>query len=216
MAQILIIDDSRLVQARLSDILSPDYRLSFADDGPCGIAAFLKEPPDLVLLDIHLPGMDGYEVCRQLKGEPGGAKIPVIFITSMGSEQEKVVGFEAGADDYIVKPFYPEELRARIKLHLGSRRAAEQEIELERLKLFREMAVALSHEINNPLTAVYGCLYILEKENNDKSEELNYSLRGIKKELERIRDIVKRFSDASRTATISYDSSTNMIDLHGI
>lgn len=216
MEHILIIDDSRLVQARLSDILATDYRLSIADDGPSGIASCLREPPDLVLLDIHLPGIDGYEVCRRLKREPATARVPVLFITSMSAEQEKVTGFEAGAEDYIVKPFYPEELRARIKLHLGSRQAAEQDIELERLRLFREMAVALSHEINNPLTAVYGCLYFLEKELDGKNEELSCGLQGMKKELDRIRDIVKRFSNASRMATISYDSSTNMIDLHGI
>lgn len=216
MEKILIVEDSRIAQMQLSDILAEEYRLDFQGDGPAGIAAAESDPPDLILLDIHLPGMDGYAVCQLLKENERTREIPVIFITSMDSEQEKVRGFEAGAEDYIVKPFYPRELLARVRLHLASRRARSQAIEMERLKLFKEMAVALSHEISNPLTAVFAHLYVLERELNDPGESVKNTLLNTRRELERIREMLQRLAHASKIARTTYLSDTMMIDLHGI
>ncbi|HWI40050.1 MAG TPA: response regulator, partial [Verrucomicrobiae bacterium] len=179
---ILIIEDSAVARAHLSDLLE-GYRLRMATDGPSGLAAAAEEPPDLILLDIHLPGMDGYDVCRRLKGEEGTRDIPVLFITSLGSGEERVQGFQAGGEDYIVKPFFPSELLARVRVHLELRRAKRQAIELEKLNILREMAVALSHQINNPLTAVFGCMYILEKETAEQEmlpEVAKQSLEGMR------------------------------------
>ena len=110
MSKILIIEDNKLTQAQLAHILDEKYDLSFADDGLAGLAAVPQLKPDLILLDINMPRMDGYQVCKILKGDKKTQDIPLIFITSLSSEKEKVQGFEAGAEDYIVKPFYPEEL----------------------------------------------------------------------------------------------------------
>ena len=216
MSRILIIEDNKLTQAQLAHILDEKYNLSFADDGLAGLAAVPQIKPDLILLDFNMPKMDGYQVCKILKGDTNTQEIPLIFITSLSSEKEKVQGFEAGAEDYIVKPFYPEELLARVRAHLESRRAKEQAIELEKLKILREMAVALSHQINNPLTAVYGCLYILEKEAENLTETALFSLDGIKEGLEKIKEIVTRLSQASRVAKTTYNRDTVMIDLHNI
>lgn len=216
MSRILVIEDNKLTQSQLDRILSEKYDLHFADDGVAGLAAVPQLHPDLILLDIHMPKMDGYQVCRILKSDAKTREIPLIFITSLSSEKEKVMGFEAGAEDYIVKPFYQEELLARVRAHLALRRAREQAIELEKLKILQEMAVALSHQINNPLTAVYGCLYILETEEGVKSETARYSLEGIKEGLEKIRVIVNRLSNASKVAKTSYNRDTVMIDLNNI
>ena len=216
MPRILIIEDNKLTQAQLSHILADRYDLSFADDGLAGLVAIPQLNPDLILLDIYMPQLDGYQVCRILKGDKNTRDIPLIFITSLSSEKEKVQGFEAGAEDYIVKPFYSEELLARVRVHLESRQAKLQAIELEKLKILQEMAVALSHEINNPLTAVYGCLYILENEAENLTETAQFSLDGIKVGLEKIREIVSRLSKASRVAKTTYNRDTVMIDLNNI
>lgn len=213
METILVIEDSVVVQEKLRDILSETFRLEVRGDGSAGIEAAQTVLPGLVLLDIHLPGMDGYEVCRRLKAEAATSDIPVVFLTAMDSEKERVKGFAAGGSDYIIKPFFPEELLARISAHLANRRAGQQAVELEKLKLFREMAVALNHEINNPLTAVYASLYLLEREVAADDRKSRQCLQDIRRELERIREITARLAHASKPETVDYDGSTTMIDL---
>ncbi|ACM19103.1 response receiver histidine kinase [Geotalea daltonii FRC-32] len=214
MARILVIEDSSVAQAQLADILSGSYVLDFSDDGAQGIAIALENPPDLILLDVHLPALNGYEVCRKLKHAEQTRDTPIIFITAMDAEREKVKGFEAGAVDYIVKPFYPQELLARIRSHLAAQSLARQSMELEKLKLFKEMAIALSHEINNPLTSIYGSLYMLEKDNNSHHEHASSALQQIRQEMGKIRDIVAKLARTTRISQTEYLCNEKMIDLH--
>ncbi len=213
MEKILIIEDSKVVQAQLIDILAGRYEIACSDNGVLGIEAATGNPPDLILLDIRLPKMDGYQVCQLLKSYETTMQIPIIFITAMDAADEKVRGFEAGAADYIVKPFYPAELLARVEVHLASRRVGEQALELERLNLFKEMAVALSHEINNPLTAAYGYLHLLDRDIGGGGDQSKERLAALHTELERIREIVGKLAQASRVARTSYSRDTLMIDL---
>jgi DNA-binding response OmpR family regulator len=215
MDNILIIEDSKVMQARLEESLSEKYRLLFAEDGPPGLAIALESPPDLILLDIYLPEMDGYAVCRALKQEPRTRDIPVIFLTSLEAEQEKIRGFEAGADDYIVKPFYPGELLARIRLHLASRREKQLAVEVEKLKLLQELAVAISHEFNNPLTTILGHLHLAGRTLSE-SHPAGEHLAEIRRELERIRTIVDQLAKASKVARTGYVLGEEMIDLREI
>ena len=144
--------------------------------------------------------MGGLEVCKTLKGERITREIPIIFITSMDSELEKVRGFTAGAEDYLVKPFCLEELLARVKVHLASRRVKNQADELERLKMHKEMAVTLGQEINNPLTAIHGYLDILQREAAIAAPSIKESLAGIETELGKIRHIAKKLARTSMAA----------------
>jgi len=216
MGKILIIEDSKVAQAQLTDILEKEFSLEFRENGRQGISSAHSNLPDLILLDIHLPRMNGYDVCKLLKNDADTREIPIIFITAMDAEKERVKGFEAGAVDYIVKPFYPQELLARVRTHMAAIRENRQALELEKLKLFKEMSVALSHEINNPLTAVYGFLYVLEKELVEPEEKIKTSLLHIRKEVERIRDIVAKLANASRISQTDYAGDAKMIDLHDI
>ena len=214
--KILVIDDSKISQMLVRDILVDSYELTFRDDARSGIAAVRTVVPDLILLDVRLPDMDGFDVCRELKADETTRDIPVIFITTMDAESERVRGFDAGAEDYVVKPFSLHELLARVKVHLASRKARRQEVELERLNLFREMAVALSHEINNPLTTVYAYLHLLQKEVGHSSTTAQQALTGIQQELERIRLITERMAKATEAVTTNYSTDVRMIDLHNI
>jgi DNA-binding response OmpR family regulator len=200
MERLLIVEDSRIAQAKLSEILSTGYDLRICGSGPEAITAATDDPPDMVLLDIHLPGMNGYEVCRILKEYEPTSRIPVIFITGLDSEEERRRAFEAGAEDYITKPFFASELLARVRVHLVSRRAQAQTLELERLKLFREMAVSLSHEISAPVTSAYASVFLLERELGQVSEEARSNIRNILKKLDEIQAVIQSLSKNGASA----------------
>ncbi len=130
---LLVVDDSPENIHELIEALKSDYQIQVATCGAKALAAVTGEtPPDLVLLDVMMPDMDGYEVCRQIKAMPQGNRIPVIFVTVVDAVAEKVRGFDLGAVDYITKPFDVAEVRARVRNHL----------ELARLRRFLEDLVA--------------------------------------------------------------------------
>lgn len=212
MERIVVIDDSKITQMLVGDVLAGQYALNFYEDGRNGIDAIMEQPPDLILLDIRLPNMDGLEICKILKDNETTREIPVIFITSLDSETERVRGFEAGAEDYVVKPFCLEELLARVRVHLASRRVRIQAVDLERLNTFKEMAVALNHEINNPLTSLFAYLHILQREIPGASDVLKESLAGIQAELGRIKQIVEKLAQSSKVVSTKYNDDITMND----
>ncbi len=117
---ILVVDDAPENIAVLKGILSHDYKVKVALNGAKALkVAFMDIPPDLILLDIMMPEMDGYEVCRRLKADPRTKKIPVIFVTAMGETKDETLGFELGAVDYITKPVSPPIVRARVHSQLA-------------------------------------------------------------------------------------------------
>ena len=117
---VLIVDDERLNINLLVDLLGDDYTILVAKNGEQALKrAWGEQPPDLVLLDIMMPDMDGYEVLRRLKNDTRTQSVPVIFVTAMGEVADETKGFEAGAVDYVTKPFSPPVVRARIKTHLS-------------------------------------------------------------------------------------------------
>jgi diguanylate cyclase (GGDEF)-like protein len=117
--KILIIDDSKpihaLVKARLAE---EPVEIHSAFDGESGLAAARSLAPDLILLDVDMPTPDGFEVCRRLKDDPQTIAIPVVFLTGAASTEQKIQGLELGAADYVLKPFDPAELRARVRASL--------------------------------------------------------------------------------------------------
>ncbi|MBC7222854.1 MAG: response regulator [Anaerolineae bacterium] len=124
-ARILVVDDSRLAQKMIRDHLEKaGYAVVTASSGEEALAWLQREVPDLVISDVVMPGIDGYELCRRMRKQPRLASIPVILLTARGGISEKVAGFEAGADDYLVKPFDPVELELRVKVLLARTRAA--------------------------------------------------------------------------------------------
>ena len=116
---VLVVDDNKINIDILVDALHSDYEISVAMNGKSALQIVNTDLPDLILLDIMMPGMDGYEVCRRLKSEPKTSKIPIIFITSMSEVQNKTRGFDLGAVDYVTKPFEAAEVKARVKTHLS-------------------------------------------------------------------------------------------------
>ncbi len=114
--KVLVVEDHRDTRELLKyNLTAAGFDVAAAEDGQFGIELAQAFKPDIVLLDLMMPGVDGLEVCRQLKGDPNMARIPIIMLTAKGEEVDKIVGLELGADDYVVKPFSPRELVLRIK-----------------------------------------------------------------------------------------------------
>ena len=121
---LLIADDEPGNIKILLELLRSEYKIRVANHGQKVLKiALSEEPPDLILLDVMMPELDGYEVCRRLKSDPRTQKIPVIFITGKIAEQDEIQGFEAGAVDYITKPFSSVVVKARVKTHIELKQA---------------------------------------------------------------------------------------------
>jgi putative two-component system response regulator len=127
---LLVVDDVAENIEILNDILEQDYRVKVATNGEKALSIVMSEqPPDLILLDIMMPGIDGYEVCRRIKANPARRGIPIIFVTAMEDQEDEALGLALGAEDYITKPFNPYIVLARVKTHLA---LYDQTRELER------------------------------------------------------------------------------------
>ncbi len=132
MATILVIDDDELVSQTLQRALKMyGYHVMVASSGTEGLQLARRHRPDLFILDIIMPGADGYQVCRQIRGDPILKDLPVIFLTAKGKDEDKIEGFRAGADDYLSKPFNMEELQLRVRAILR-RTVREEKVEEER------------------------------------------------------------------------------------
>src|SRR6516164_8648911 len=139
---ILIVDDTPTNIGVISGALKDSYRTKIATNGEKALAlAGAEEKPDLILLDIMMPGMDGYEVCTRLKTDPATREIPVIFLTGQTGAEDETRGFEVGAVDYVHKPFSPAVVRARVRSHILLREARAQLAE-QLLALNNELGMA--------------------------------------------------------------------------
>ena len=156
---ILIVDDTSANLKTLTAILSKrGYQVRPALNGELALNTARKKPPDLILLDIRMPGMDGYEVCRRLKEDQHTRDIPVIFISALDESMDKVKAFELGGVDYITKPFQSEEVLARVKTHIELRqmRLDLESLVTERTSKLQESENQIKLLLNSTAEAIYG------------------------------------------------------------
>ncbi len=144
-ARILIVDDVKANVDVLVQALKEEYRLSVALNGETALRVAQRTPPDLILLDVMMPGMDGYEVCRRVRSDPVTRDTPVIFLTALDEVQSKLAGFEAGGTDYVTKPFEILEVKARVRSLLQAKayREAAQELVTRDLRIAREIQLGM-------------------------------------------------------------------------
>lgn len=186
---ILVVDDTPANLEVACDTLNDaGYEVATAIDGDRALKRVQIHPPDLILLDVQMPELSGFEVCRQLKVNPNTAHIPVIFMTALSDTDSKVEGLDLGAVDYITKPFQERELLARVKTHLQiaqltktlEQTVAERTITLEQLQRTQlqmvqsekmsalgQTVAGIAHEINNPVNFIHGNISHLEQYTRD-------------------------------------------------
>lgn len=188
---ILIVDDTEINLDMLLAILSDDYTVRVATDGASALRSVKKTPPDIILLDVIMPGMNGFEICRDLKADAGTQNIPVIFVTSLSQEMDEAHGLNLGAVDYITKPFNPAIVRARIQSHLELKRYRdhlERRVEIRTRELTdangrlmeidaarKDFLHAISHELRTPLNGIMGIGQLAISDLPDPKQQAEYS-----------------------------------------
>ncbi len=158
--KILIVDDvPKNIQVAANILQQEGYQMAFAQNGKAAISQVQSNRFDLILLDIMMPGMDGFEVCRQLRENPETRNIPIIFLTAKTDAESILKGFEVGAVDYVTKPFNGSELSARVKTHLSLKRAQEDLLEANATK--DKFFSIIAHDLKNPFNALIGLSKLL-------------------------------------------------------
>jgi len=225
--KILVVDDDPDARAVVSSSISMlDFVVSEAESGEEALRICQESLPDLVVLDLMMPGMDGNEVCKELRAMEGGELIPIIMLTALDNIKDKVHSLEGGADDYVTKPFNYQELMARIKSLIRVRelnlslqaknveleRMQEQLIEQERQLLVGQLAGTAAHQLGQPISAIMLNCHLLEREDKD-DEKYQRALDAIKKDIHRMADLVEKLKSADPSKTESYFEGTDILDI---
>ncbi len=181
--KILLVDDSPENIRVLLEVLKKDYQVVAARDGVRALEmAQQSPPPDIILLDVMMPEMDGYEVCQRLKGNPQTQDIPVIFVTALAEDVSEEKGFNVGAVDYITKPISPAIVRARVRTHLSLKQAQHQlerqnKSLIEAAELREDVERIMQHDLKGPLTTIIGMpTLLLNKDNITEQQKLSLNL----------------------------------------
>ncbi|GAB4517619.1 MAG: response regulator [Anaerolineae bacterium] len=212
MSSILVVDDTPANLSLLVNLLTKrDYKVRAAKDGFSALRSAFNNPPDLVLLDISMPDMDGYEVCEKLKADARTQDIPVIFISAMDDTDKIIRAFEVGGVDYVTKPFQFREVLARVESHLTlvhqRRELIRQREEIESLreqdaaqfeainKMREQFIYAATHDLKNPLALITGYVSLLQSDDRVTGQEDLYQYvqgirSGSKKMLRLIQDLL--------------------------
>ena len=215
-SSILVVDDSPTnLQLLVGMLQEHGYRVRPVTDGEHALRAVRSEPPDLVLLDVTMPGIDGYEVCRRIKGDADTAEIPVLFISALAGIEDKVRAFEAGGVDYVSKPFHLAEVLARVHTHLElrrQRRALEEGLVREReLEAMRDkLTHMIAHDMRSPLLALKLVLDLVRKGAPQAEPEL---LAGADATLMMLIELVSQMLDVSRFEAGRLDLVREPVDL---
>ena len=211
---IFVIDDNRMNIQLLNSILSKEnYNVISTLDSEKAYDIAVKEKPDLILLDIMMPKLDGFEVCKILKSRQETKYIPIIFLTARNDEEGVQKGFKLGAADYVTRPFNRAELLARIETHLSLKHNQERLLELERQSSILAMAVTANHEINQPLTVLSGNLFLLKESmsGRDLTEQQLKYMERMERAINKIKNILEKYRNADTIHFQDYAENTKMV-----
>lgn len=207
---VLIVDDTPANIQLLSEILGEEYEVIFATNGEDALMLSRQQHPDLVLLDVMMPVMDGYQVCARLKADPETREIPVIFVTALCQEDDEVRGLELGAIDYITKPISPQVARARVKNHLEVKRYRDllEHMATAADRAKKEFLRSINHELKTPLTPILGMTDLVLNSEGDQSKRKYLSMvqSAALKLLGMVEDLIETSRLEGEGGTLEVDS----------
>ncbi|MBF0218565.1 MAG: response regulator [Gammaproteobacteria bacterium] len=207
---VLVVDDIPSNIDVLSGGLSELYRVKAAISGEKALRICSSEPPDLILLDVMMPEMDGYEVCRRLKANPETADIPVIFLTAKGEVADMANGFAVGAVDYISKPAVPAILKARVKAHMQLRenlyRLEDQlQAQIENARLLEDVNRMTRHDLKGPLSVALAAVEALATTNEVSVQQRQQLAQEVELSVQQVLQLINRSLDLYKMESGSYD-----------
>jgi DNA-binding response OmpR family regulator len=226
---VLIVDDDPDIRSIIvSAIQFLGFRTAEASDGRGGIEAFNQELPDVAILDVMMPDVNGIEVCRVIKSHPEGAFVPVLMVTARDGIKDKVSALDGGADDYVTKPFNYQELQARVKalhrvrqlnvrLREKNRQLAEMQQQLvakERQLLAHELGGSAAHELGQPLAAVVLNVHLIDRLPKDDGRYVQ-ALEAIRADLRRMTKMIEQLRTVDGNATTNYHDDARILSLKG-
>jgi signal transduction histidine kinase len=199
--KILVVDDNQDLRTFIADSLADDYRVEMAQDGVEGLELARRWAPDLIVSDIMMPRMDGYEFTRQIRKDPSLSQVPVILATAKSGGEAVAEGLEVGANDYLAKPFEIRELKARVAAQLRTRRLERNLSEREsRLAAIGKMTSAIVHDLKNPLSAIIGFAEITRQDvlTGKGTEMVTQDLEPVISEANRLSRMIAEVLDFAR------------------
>lgn len=155
MHKILVVDDDKITHAFIRRALIAEYDIVSTFSGEQALTELPHAHPDIILLDVEMPGLNGYEICERIKANQDTSEIPIIFLSARGQLRDRMQGFEAGADDYIIKPFQPEDLKAKINVLIQYRlRRKELAMQVEEARKTAFIAISSSSDLGQAITFI--------------------------------------------------------------
>ncbi len=212
-ALILIAEDEQLTLEMVTNMLAPEgFRIQAASDGAQCLDMLKDVKPDLILMDVGLPVINGIETCIQLKTDPEYQKIPVVFVTANMDDETLEASFKAGGSDYVRKPVNRVELLARVHCALTHQKVIEKLAEEEKLNAALETAGGICHKLNQPLQFVLGSLQILMMDiGPDKPR--HKELAVILEHVEKMGEITRSLADITRFRTRRHAGGQSILDI---
>ena len=222
MNKILIVDDSKPVLDLLSDLLGKEFTVKTALNGRKALSIIEGFRPDIIFLDLIMPGMDGYAICREIRAKKDYGSPKIIMLSSCAGLQERLKGYEAGVDDYLIKPFDREELLAKVRVFIRLKNVedrlealnnelneqikvrSKQLIDSEKMAAIGKYAAGIVHNLNNPLQAVMGYAELLEIE-MPENKNIRSLLHSAKLMKEMIATILMTSANESSQSKVGID-----------
>lgn len=215
---IMVIDDE-MINLRIVDSMlkTENFKTILIQNPLNALETAVTNLPDVILLDISMPGKDGFTVCRELKNNPATEQIPVLFLSGQHGSEFVIKGLEAGAHDYITKPFNAPELIARVETHVKLKLMVDQLVEAGQIKALHAAMVSQNHNMNQLTTSILGQVEILDllMEREKITGKFSESVRAIEKAALDMDGIIKKFTKISRMKFAKYSEKTEMLDLEG-
>ena len=210
---ILVVEDDGITRTMVSAMLmDAGYHVRTVSDGRECLDCLENFTPDVILMDIQMPGLDGLEVCRKLKDDVRLETIPVVFATGSTDDETLQAAFDAGGRDYIRKPLNRLELLARLGQVLDLQETQQKRMETEKLKGVLETAGGVCHKLNQPLQYVMGAIQILMMD-LPQEDKMFKQLDAVREKIEQMGDITRKLAEITRYRTTPHAGGQNILDI---